>query len=73
MNCDNTIAATLDLTQSIKNFQQTIAAEMSLSNVYQWDGRTICEREQVIKQAALILAGQCKRFVVTQAVRVKGS
>ena len=50
MNCNNTIPATLDLTQSIKNFEQTIAVEMSLSNVCQWDGRTICEREQLIRQ-----------------------
>jgi len=59
MNCNNTISATLDLTQSLKSFEKTIAGEMSLSDVSQWDGRTICEREQKIRQAALILAGQC--------------
>lgn len=59
MNCNNTIPATLDLTQSIKSFESTIAAEMSLLGVCQWDGRTIREREQKIRQAALILAGQC--------------
>ena len=59
MNCNNTISATLDLTQSLKSFEKTIAAEMSLSEVSDWDGRTICEREQKIRQAALILAGQC--------------
>jgi hypothetical protein len=59
MNCNTTIPATLDLTQSLKSFEQTIAAEMSLSDVHQWDGRTVCEREQSIRQAALILAGQC--------------
>ena len=64
MNCNNTIPATLDLTQSIKNFEQTIAVEMSLSNVCQWDGRTICEREQLIRQAALILAGQCMALLL---------
>ncbi len=59
MNCNNTIPATLDLTQSLKSFEQAIAAEMSLSDVCQWDGRTVCEREQSIRQAALIVAGQC--------------
>ena len=73
MNCNNTIPATLDLTQSLKSFEKTLMAEMSLSEVSDWDGRTICEREQKIRQAALILAGQCKRLVVTQAVRVEGS
>ena len=59
MNCNTTISATLDLTQAIKNFEQTIAAQMSLTDVCQWDGRTVWEREQSIRQAALILAGQC--------------
>ena len=59
MNCNNTIPATLNLTQSLKSFEKTIVEQMSLSDASQWDGRTICEREQKIRQAALILAGQC--------------
>lgn len=50
MNCNNTISATLDLTQSLKSFEKTIAAEMSLSEVSGWDGRTIREREQKINK-----------------------
>ncbi len=73
MNCNNTIPATLDLTQSLKSFERDIVQEMSLSDVSQWDGRTIYKREEKIRQAALVLAGQCKRLVVTQAVRVEGS
>lgn len=64
MNCNTTISATLDLTQAIKNFEQTIAAQISLSDVCQWDGRTICEREEKIRQAALILAGQCMALLL---------
>ena len=59
MNCNNTIPATLNLTQSLKSFEKTIVEQMSLSDASQWDGRTICEREQKIRQAGLILAGQC--------------
>lgn len=59
MKSNNTIPATLDLTQSLKSFESEIALEMSLSDVSQWDGRNIREREQKIRQAALILAGQC--------------
>jgi len=59
MNCNNTIPATLDLNQSLKSFERDIAQEMSLSDVSQWDGRTIYKREEKIRQAALILAGQC--------------
>ncbi len=73
MNCNNTIAATLDLTQSIKNFEQTIAVEMSLSDVYQWDGRTICEREQLIRKAALILAGQCMALLLHKLSKSKSA
>lgn len=59
MNCNNTIPATLDITQSLKSFERDIAQEMSLSDVSQWDGRTIYKREEKIRQAALVLAGQC--------------
>jgi hypothetical protein len=55
----NTIPATLDLAKSLKNFSQTITQPMSLSDISQWDGRTVREREQKIRQAALILAGEC--------------
>lgn len=59
MNCNHTISATLDLTQSLKTFKQTIASIMLLDGISQWDGRTVREREQKIRQAALTLAGQC--------------
>ncbi len=71
MNCNNTIAATLDLTQSIKIFEQIIAAEISLSDVCQWDGRTIREREQKIRQAALSLAGQCIALLLHKLSELK--
>lgn len=32
---------------------------MVLGDVSSWDGRTLMEREQQIRQAALILTGQC--------------
>lgn len=59
MNSNNTIPATLDLTQSLEIFKQKIAKELSLSEISQWDGRTILSLEQKIRQAALILAGEC--------------
>lgn len=59
MNCNHTIPATLDLTQSLKTFKKTIASIMLLDGISQWDGRTVREREQKIRQAALTLAGQC--------------
>ena len=32
---------------------------MKLNNVAEWDGITIKDREEKIREAALILAGQC--------------
>ena len=45
--------------KSLQTFQQTIAEVMVLGDVSSWDGRTLKGREQQIRQAALILAGQC--------------
>lgn len=73
MNCNTTISATLDLTQAIKNFEQTITAQMSLTDVCQWDGRTICEREEKIRQAALILAGQCMALLLHKLSQSKSA
>jgi hypothetical protein len=59
MNCNNTISATLDLAQAVEIFQQTMTKELLVDEVSKWDGRTVRDREQKIRQAALILAGQC--------------
>ncbi len=56
---NSNIPATLDLAKSLKTFEESITQALVLQDVSQWDGRTIREREQKIRQAALILAGQC--------------
>lgn len=56
---NSNIPATLDLAQSLKTFEETIAKALALSDIREWDGRTLKQREQQIRQAALILAGQC--------------
>ena len=71
MNCNNTIPATLDITQSLKSFERDIAQEMSLSDVSQWDGRTIYKREEKIRQAALVLAGQCIAMLLHKLSELK--
>ncbi len=53
------IIATLNLTKSLDNFEQTVTKLLELSEVSKWDGSTVREREQKIREAALILAGQC--------------
>ena len=56
---NSNIPANLDLAQSQKIFEETVALALELGDVSQWDGRILKEREQQIRQAALILAGQC--------------
>ncbi len=51
--------ANFNLTQSIKDFQVNITELLQLNNVAQWNGITLLEREEKIREAALILAGQC--------------
>lgn len=57
MNRD--IPATLNLAQSLQCFEQTVTSALLLGDVSKWDGRTLKAREQQIREAALILAGQC--------------
>lgn len=53
------IFATLDFTKSLHNFAQTVTKLLELTEVEKWDGSTLREREQKIREAALILAGEC--------------
>lgn len=51
--------ANLNLNQSLENFQFLISELLELSNLNQWSGTIIKDREERIREAALILAGQC--------------
>jgi len=51
--------ANLNLNQSLKDFQVNITELLQLNNITEWSGTTIKEREEKIREAALILAGQC--------------
>jgi len=53
------IYANLDLTKSLSDFQENVTKLLELTDVKEWDGRIIKSREQQIREAALILAGQC--------------
>ena len=48
-----------ELNKSLENFALTITSALELTNVDEWDGRTLKKREEQIRVAALILAGQC--------------
>lgn len=53
------ISATLNLAKSLQSFEETVTSVLALGDVSKWDGRALKQREQQIRQAALILAGQC--------------
>ena len=43
----------------LEEFQVSILELLQLNNVTEWSGKTIKEREEKIRETALILAGQC--------------
>lgn len=51
------IYATLDLTKSLEDFKDNVTKLLEFTNIKEWDGRVIKEREEKIRDAALILAG----------------
>jgi hypothetical protein len=53
------IFAKFNLNQSLEDFQVNIKELLQLNNVTEWDGTTVRQREEKIREAALILAGQC--------------
>ncbi len=56
----------LSLTQLLCDFQRNIAPFFELGKVEQWDGRTLLQREEKIREAALILAGKCIALLLEQ-------
>ncbi len=58
--------ANFNLNQSIKDFQVNITELLPLNNSAQWNGITLLEREEKIREAALILGGQCIAILLEQ-------
>jgi len=56
---EKNIDATLDIAKSLKDFESQVTKLLELTNVKEWDGRIFKEREEKIRNAAIILAGQC--------------
>ena len=61
--------ANFNLNQSIKDFQVNITELLQLNNFAQWNGITLLEREEKIREAALILAGQCIAILLEQLAK----
>lgn len=58
------IPAILDLEKAIETFRNAISPLLQLDKVSNWDGKTLHEREQAMRQSALELAGQCNALLL---------
>jgi hypothetical protein len=56
---EKSICATLDLSKSLSNFSSEVTKCLELTNITEWNGKILEEREREIREIALILAGQC--------------
>lgn len=73
-NMSQNISANLDLNKSILDFQETVIELLDLtSNISEWDGRTIRDKEQKIREASLILAGQCVALLLYNLSQLKSA
>ena len=55
----NKIYATLDLNKSLEEFKENVTKILELTDIENWDGVKIKNKEEEIRNIALILAGQC--------------
>ena len=58
--------ATLDLSRSLSHFQGIVTELLDLSQLWEWDGQTVKDREAKIREAALVLAGECIALLLYQ-------
>jgi len=56
---EKNIDANFDLSKSLSDFNVQVTKLLELTDVGEWDGRIVKEKEQKIREAALVLAGQC--------------
>jgi hypothetical protein len=47
------------IAKSLKDFEVQVTKLLELTNISEWNGQVFKEREQKIRDAAIILAGQC--------------
>lgn len=65
MKNTHSIAAQLDLTQSLSTFETLMQTLLSTDEIAVWDGAMLLERERLIRDGALVLAGQCVALLIS--------
>jgi hypothetical protein len=56
---EKNISANLNFADSLSDFQEDVTKLLDFKNIEEWSGRIVKEREEKIRQTALVLAGQC--------------
>lgn len=65
------IAATLNLTQALEDFHNSVVKLLEITELDQWNGESLRQREAKIREAALILGGQCIALLIYQLSQLK--
>ena len=60
----NSIYSSFDLNKSLGQFQEKVTKLLELTNISEWDGRVFKEREEKIRESALVLAGECTALLL---------
>ncbi|MDB9402168.1 ISLre2 family transposase, partial [Microcystis aeruginosa CS-567/02-A1] len=60
----NSIYSSFDLNKSLGQFQEKVTKLLELTNISEWDGRVFKEREETIRESALVLAGECTALLL---------
>lgn len=67
----NYIYSIFDLSKSLENFQEKVTKLLELKKILAWDGRVFREREQKIREFALIMTGKCTALLLHNLSFVK--
>lgn len=66
MKNTTSIAAELNLAESLRHFEERVKTILKLEELSQWDGETLKQTEAEIRQAGLVLVGQCIALLLHQ-------
>jgi hypothetical protein len=68
---EKNIYANLNFADSLSDFQEDVTKLLDFQNIEEWSGIIVKEREEAIRQAALVLAGQCIGILLHKLFSVK--
>lgn len=60
------IQSSLDLSKSLSDFKEKVTKLLEITNLSEWSGQTFKDREEEIRNTALILAGECVALLLNK-------